>query len=300
MVLGLALAAPSPSAALILRSWGSTLSPTPTLDTANGASHASGGHPTRHAISPFLHDGADLAIWNVRVAGAAASAPRGGQVRAIRVKGCAAKDVTAPTQLSLGVPVNTIEFQTLVRKPHGAYRSTATAGRFELPFCSNSPNPSRGRISTQTVTSFAPIHMCIARGNTVGLYGLGGFVPSAVGFPWYPQGVPLEVLASSPRSSMASFLDADISGGVYAPGGRPRGVNSGWGTEPGEELMLQVVEGVGGDAYGLCPGGTADEPTISNRVLCAYHRPYDGHPRCGRKSDRPRRSQWTDRPGAVH
>jgi hypothetical protein len=270
----------------------------PTLDTANGASFRSGDRPTRREILPYPHDGSDIALWNTRVAGGAATAPRGGQVRAIRVKGCAVEDLTAPVQMSLGVPINTLNFQTLVRQHDGSYKAAATAGRFELPFCSNSVQPAIGRISTQTITTFRPIHMCIARGNAVGIYSIGGFIPNPVGPSWYPEGVPLEILSKVAGSSANAFADADAAGGLYAPGARPRGPNSGWAAEPGDELMLQVVEGVGGDAYGPCPGGTADEPTSSNEVLCAYHRPYHGHPRCGREADRVR-SESDTAPG-VH
>jgi hypothetical protein len=283
------IAMPSVSAARIIAPWGSDLSLTPTLDTANAASHASGDRPTRREITPYPHDGADIALWNTQVAHGRSTAPRGGQVRAVRVKGCAIKDNTAPFQLSVGVPVNTINFQTLARQPHGSYKATATAGPFQLPFCSNSAKPASGPISTHSITSFSPIHMCIARGDTVDLDSIGGFIPNAIGPAWYPEGVPLKVLSREKGSSANAFADADISGGVYAPGARPRGANSGWGVEPGEELMLQPVEGVGGDAYGLCPGGTADEPTSSNKVLCAYRAPYDGHRRCGREAGRARR-----------
>jgi hypothetical protein len=278
----------APASARILKPWGSSLSTTPTLDTANGASHATVDRPTHRGISPYVHDGADIALWNTLVTGRPATAPRGGQVRALRVRGCAVEDLTAPAQVSLGVPVNTIEFQTLSRQRGGSYKADVTAGRFPLPFCSNTANPATGRVSTNTVTTFRPIHMCIRRGNTVGVYGIGGFVPNSVGTPWYPQGVPLEILSRTRGSAISSFVDADISNGVYEPGARPRGVNSGWGHEPRMELMLQVVEGVGGDAYGLCPGGTAEEPTNSNAVICAFHRPYDGHRQCGRAGDRAR------------
>jgi hypothetical protein len=297
--LGLLMAMPSVSAARMIAPWGSDLSLTPTLDTANGASHGSGDLPTRHEITPDPHDGADIALWNTKVAHGQPTAPRGGQVRAIRVKGCAIKDNSAPFQLSVGVPVNTINFQTLARQPDGSYKATATAGPFQLPFCSNSANPASGPISTNSITSFSPIHMCIARGNTVDLYSIGGFIPNAIGPSWYPEGVPFEVLARMKGSSVNAFADADISAGVYAPGARPRGPNSGWGVQPGEELMVQAVEGVGGDAYGLCPGGTADEPTSSNKVLCAYHAPYDGHRKCGREANRARRHR-ADRAGAIH
>src|SRR5207248_3233250 len=101
-------------------------------------------------ISPYVHDGADIALWNTRVTGGSATAPRGGQVLAFRIRGCAVEDDTAPVQLSLGVPVNTIEFQTLTRQRDGSYKSDVTAGTFRLPFCSDSADPPRGRVSTRT------------------------------------------------------------------------------------------------------------------------------------------------------
>jgi hypothetical protein len=281
------LLAPAGAAARMVPPWGSTLSATPTVGTANGASHASGGRPTRHEINPYSHDGSDIALWSTRVAGGHATAPRGGQVRALRLKGCAVKDPTAPSQRSLNVPVDTIEFQTLVRAG-GSFKAAVTAGTFLLPFCSDSVRPDRGRISTATITTFHPIHMCIARGNTVGLYGLGGFVPGlSGGLGWYPEGIPLEILARVRGSSSDAFVDADVSNGVYSPDARPRGAHSGWGREPGLELMLQVVEGVGADAYGLCPGGTAEEPSKTNTVVCAVRPPLDGHRRCTRAKDHP-------------
>jgi hypothetical protein len=285
---GIGLCAPSGAAARMISPWGSPLSAAPTVDTANGASHASGDRPTRREITPYPHDGSDIALWNTRVAGGRAVAPRGGQVREVRLKGCAVEDPSAPTQRSLGVPVNTIEFQTLMPAHGGAYRATATAGLFRLPFCSNSTDPARGRISTATITTFRPIHLCIGRGGTVDLYGLGGFVPSPGGLGWYPEGVPLEILAGVHGSASIAFVDADVGKGRYSPGARPRGPHSGWGYEPGFELMLQAVEGVGADAYGLCPGGTAEEPSSSNAVICAVRPPYDGHRSCGRAADRPR------------
>lgn len=291
VIAALALAVAPSSGARILAPWGASLAATPTLDTANGASHATGGRPTRHAISPDPHDGADLAVWNTRLAVGSAVAPRGGQVRAVRIKGCALKDTSAPTQTSGGTHVNTINFQALTPQRDGSYRPDVTAAGFRLPFCSHSADPKEGAVNTSTVTTFQPVHMCISKGDTVGFYDIGGFIPNSSGLPWYSEGVPFEVIASVAGSSMSSFADADVSGGRYLPGARPRGTNSGFGSESHEQLMLQVVEGTGGDAYGLCPGGTANEPATSNRVLCAYHPPYDRHRHCGHaRGDRLRRS----------
>lgn len=288
MLAGVTLAVAPSAQARILHPWGSDLAATPTLDTANGASHASRDQPTRRAISPDPHDGADLALWNSHLAVGSAVAPRGGQVLGVRVKGCAVEDRSAPTQTSAGTPVNTINFQALTRQRVGSYNADVTAPGFRMPFCSNSAHPARGRTSTSTITTFHPIHLCVARGDAVGFYDIGGYIPNSNGPSWYPEGVPFRVIATTGGSSMNSFADADISGGLYAPGARPRGPNSGRGEERREELMLQVVEGVGPDAYGLCPGGTANEPANSNTIVCVDHAPYGRHPHCGRAANKAR------------
>ncbi len=278
------------ASAKILAPWGSNLAGTPTLDTANGASRANHEHSTEHTVYPDPHDGADFTLWNVNLPGAEAHAPSGGQIRAIRVKGCAVEDHSAPSQLSAGTPVNLIDFQSLVSQRDGSSKSIATAPDFTLPFCSDSRHPASGRISTSTVTTFHPIHMCVARGGTVSFYDIGGFVPNPNGQGWYPEGVPFDVIARVEGASMDSFADADLANGTYAAGSSPRGSGSGWGREHGEELMLQVSEGIGPDAYGLCPGGTANEPGDSNAVVCVAHPPYGGHRRCGRTADADRRT----------
>src|SRR5579864_1737619 len=209
----------------ILRPWGSDLSGTPTLDTANGASYASRDQPTRHALNPFPHDGADLALWNTHLGAGRTTAPAGGQVLAIRVKGCALEDHSAPSQLSAGVPVNQINFQAL--SPAGSgYVPTATAAGFRLPFCSSTAHPRQGRVNTNTITTFHPIHLCVAPGDLVDFYDIGGFIPNPSGPSWYPEGVPFEIIKRVPGASMESFADANASLGGFAAGAHPMGVNS--------------------------------------------------------------------------
>jgi hypothetical protein len=272
------------ASARILRPWGSSLSGTPTLDTANGASYGTRDQPIRHVLTPFPHDGADLALWNTHLIGERSTAPTGGQVLAIRIKGCALEDLSAPNQLSAGVPVNQINFQALAPSG-GGYVPTATAAGFHLPFCSSSVHPRRGGVNTNTITTFHPIHLCVARGDVVDFYDIGGFIPNPSGPSWYPEGLPFEVITRVARDSMVSFEDANASLGGFAPGTHPMGLDSGWGTESGQEVMLQVIEGTGADAYGLCPGGTAEEPLSSNEIVCVYHPPYGHHPRCTAAAD---------------
>jgi hypothetical protein len=300
----LALAFPVVSRATVLAPWGSSLSATPTLDTANGASAETNDEPLSsfsgrnadNAIStafssgctrsygattinctPWIHSGADNTVWNTAVAGGSATAPQGGQVLEVRIKGCAVKDPNSPTQSSStgtggSVPVNTIEFQTLTPLTGGSYRVDATAGPFTLPFCSDTPS------GANTITTYQPVHMCVSAGDTVSFYDLGGTVPNSGGPAYYPQGVPFQVIAPVAGSGTASFTDADTANGLYSYGAQPRGNNSGWGQEGNQEVMLQVVEGVGDDAYGLCPGGNAEEPSNSNTVLCVERHTNPGDP----------------------
>ena len=117
------LAIPGAAGATVIAPWGSSLSQTPTLDTANGASSQTNDEPKGlhdgsnedQAIStgfdgncmsapygtdgsfpctPWMHDGADNTEWNTAVAGGTATAPAGGQILQIKVKGCAVKDRT--------------------------------------------------------------------------------------------------------------------------------------------------------------------------------------------------------------
>jgi hypothetical protein len=298
----MALALPSVSGATVLAPFGPDLSSTtPTLDTANGDYHHDGtATPSTAAISPQNHDGADLAVWN---SSPSYVAPADGQILQLRVKGCAVKDTTVPAQdstgsgtgtdgqqYSVGVPVNTINFQTL--KPNtpstGSYQADQTAPAGQLfPFCSDSVHPSQGTVSTTTVTTFQPVHFCIRKGEAVNFYDIGGNVPerganNPTG-PWYPQGVPFMVIANT-GAGINSFADADQINhtgqtAVYSPGGTIAGTpNSGWGQVGSEQLMLQVVEGVGDDAYGQCPGGDANEPTNSNSVNCVERHTSPGDP----------------------
>jgi hypothetical protein len=329
----LSLVLPATSGATILPPWGSSLAATPTLDTANGASYATddmplstynggaqdnGGSQDEGIYTSFtagcmhtydrndgtnktlpctnwIHSGGDNTLWNTSVAGGSATAPQGGQVLDIKVKGCAVKDTSTPggIQTSTGdggqqVPVNWLEFQALTPQSGGSFApdpSPATAGpdgtHFALPFCSNSADPTQGPVSTSTVTTYEPVHMCIASGGTVSFYDNGGTILAASGAPiqtsWYPQGVPFMVISSVGGSNTDSFTDSHGLSS-YNPGQQPNGNNSGWGTESGHELMLQVIEGVGDDAYGLCPGGNANEGSNSNTVICVYHHTNPGDP----------------------
>jgi hypothetical protein len=258
--------------ATILSPWGSDLSATPSLDTANGDTSDTGSTVgAARAIAPNPHEAEDLGVWNA-AASAGATARQGGQVLEVKIEGCSVKDKTAPSQDSAGTPVNTIEFQTLA--PRGRdWTATATAGRFLLPFC-GSAGSAGTTVSPGYVSTYRPLHECISRGDAVAFHNIGGFIPSqGKRGPWYPQGVPMEVIAVAASSKLDSFVGVATSTygpRIWGPNDKTRAERgrSGWGTEAGEELMLQIIEGAGDDAYGVCPGGLANEASNSNAVKC--------------------------------
>jgi hypothetical protein len=274
----LALVLPATSGASTL-TWGPDLSAPVTLDTANG-DHTAGENVNspKPAIAPVSHSAEDLGVWND-----GNRAPAGGQVLQVNVKGCAVEDKSAPTQDStdpgppaVTVPVNTIVFQSLV--PSGSnWTAAATSGQFTLPFCSDSQNPDTGQpVNTSTVNQFQPVHMCIAPGGQVALHDIGGFIPSQDkgrdGGPWYTQGIPLAVIASA-SDTIDSFVGVGVS--TYGPGLYGSGdtadesrSKAGYANNAAEQVQLQVIEGVGDDAYGQCPGGDAVEPSNANNVVC--------------------------------
>jgi hypothetical protein len=267
--------------------FGSDLSAVPTLDTANGA-YSNNGDPAgpENALLPNPHAAEDATVWNATMPSGSPGAPVGGQVTGVKVEGCAIEDTTAPSQDSQGTPVNTVLFQVLVpqTQPDGSinYTPVATAGNFLMPFCSSSADPTTGPVNTSTVTTFSPVHECVSPGDLIAFHDIGGFIPpSGGGGPWYPQGTPFDVIALLGGSEMNSYIGF-MSG--YGPNSPPE-AGAGFASEPREQLEMQMVEGTGGDAYGLCPGGSANEPGDSNQVICDYGTSSEGHPACDRNGN---------------
>jgi hypothetical protein len=250
--------------------FGSDLSATPTLDTADGADGSARSPGDEHSIWPDPHVAEDLDVWNTALGTGSAGAPTGGQAVQVKVKGCAIKDHHALTerggqQYSPGpqmpksqqTRVNLILFQVETPRSNGSYTIGPTSKGGLMPFCSHSGDPARGPTSTSTVTSFSPLHLCLARGDIVSFHDIGGVVFGPHGTGWYLQGVPFDVIAPVAGSSMASNDGPSRTPTSYGPVRAPAHSGTGYGLEPGKELMLQVVEGTGRDAYSACPGGKA-------------------------------------------
>lgn len=277
-VLAVALLAIPAAANANFTTWGSNLGATPNADTANGATHANPSG-TSNVILPNPHDGQDLSVFNTTVAGGTALASQGGQVLKVTIKGCAVKDPSSPSQQSPDgtggyQPVNAIEFIIEVPNGQGGWSNGPVAGMFRLPFCGD-PAPTGGVYTATSLSTFQPVHMCISPGDTVALHDLGGFVPGP-GAGYYPQGIPLKVISQGARSNTASYIGQASS---FGPASAAK--TSGFYTESGQELMLQVTEGTGEDAYGLCPGGRAVESSTDNAVICVSGGPSsEGYPMC--------------------
>jgi hypothetical protein len=226
------------------------------------------------------HSAEDLGVWNPGI-----TAPTGGQIVSIQVTGCALEDVGSPVQESQGVPVNTLLFQTLtpsgsswtVDNTAGAAAGDGSAFPFQLPFCQSAANPTGA--SAGTVTTYEPLHLCVNAGDVVAFHDLGGFVDD--GGPFYPQGIPMEVLAPVSGPGTDSFIGVGVPSlgpGVFGTldttlFGQDQ---SGYATEADQEVTLQVVEATGNDAYGLCSGGFGDEPLNSNAIDCDFTTSADG------------------------
>jgi hypothetical protein len=223
--------------------FGSPLAVPATLNTADNLNYEGSGVSVLAAIFHIPHDGADTALWNVALAGAAPAAPAGGQILSVRLEGCAQQPEGAPP------PLTQIHFQDLVSQPGGGVKANLTSQAFDIPVCG------AGGATGSTVTTYLPTNFCVSQGDYVSFTDEGGFVPRETGMPPYPAGVPYMVIGSVESSTMDSFIrnGGTNNGDTFSPGDRT--YHDGFATNRGEELMLQATLGTGPDAISWCPGG---------------------------------------------
>ena len=212
--------------------FGSDLTPTANLETVD-------------SLKPDPHFGADTALWNTTASDPSAASPAPGQIVSVRVKGCA--------QAAAGATTTTTEvhFQDLVPQADGTYKVNVTSQAFNLPICGQGADQN-------TITTFQPTNLCVNKGDYVDFNDNGGFDPA-----FYPNGVPLFVMASRTGSSMDSFIrhNGTGNGATFAPSDTT--ANDGFAQEPNQELLLQASLATGPDATPLCPGGTAGTPAVA-------------------------------------
>jgi hypothetical protein len=180
-----------------------------------GAATASYAHPV------------DTAFWSKTQAnGASPTVPRVGQVRVIRVRGCARPGSGGQS------PLTQIHFQTLASRGGDAVNVRATSQPLNMPVCG------RGA-SAGTVTTFHPLYLCARPGDYVAFNDEGG---AGAGFP---NGVRYKVFGAASGAVTDSFTRA---------GGTNNGASF-TGTElTGVHLLLQYVLGTGHNARPYCRG----------------------------------------------
>jgi hypothetical protein len=245
-VLAALLAALAPAASLAaITTFGSPLSGPATLNTADDLGYL--GTYTQVPPSPeapngvfhTAHWGADGALWNVALATGSASATATGQAVKVSLEGCAKPASGGPS------PLTQIHFQALSPLPGGGARVNLTSQPFDIPVCGHNG------AGASTITTYAPINLCVSQGDYVALNEEGGYVPYV-----YRSGVPYQVIGEAQGSTMNSFIrgNGTGNGATMSPG--DRNANDGFASNANEELMLQVTLGTGADATHICPGGT--------------------------------------------
>ncbi|HEX8102111.1 MAG TPA: hypothetical protein VF533_05845 [Solirubrobacteraceae bacterium] len=174
----------------------------------------------------------DTVYWHGKVSRhGRAKAPATGQVLAIKIKGTALSS-HQPTDPARGGETM-IHFQTLEPLPGGQMRVKVTSGQFFLP---------TRDAGSQTVTTFRPENMCIAKGESVGVNSVGGYWPDS-----YPNGTPLRIFGKVRKAKYRWFEGAGMTGngGVFGSTKVKK-----------RELLMQMRLGTGGDATINCPGGS--------------------------------------------
>lgn len=190
--------------------------------------------------------GADTAFWPLTVDGSQFTIPADGQVLSVKLKGTVFKEKGAAD------PANLIHIQTFTPAAGDGTRQVyLTSQDFYLPI--DQPN---------TVTTFTPENLCVKQGGTVAFNNIGGFkfggsLDAPLDNNHYLSGAPFAVFGANSTSSMARFTsdEGTKNGATVSPQtanqqpGAPVGQ-----TNPGKELLMQIVVGTGDDRSEPCGG----------------------------------------------
>lgn len=226
--------------------FGSPLGVSASKDTANDLDYQGSNVPLPGSVFHIPHDGADAALWNVRLPVGDPTAPMDGQVVSVRLEGCAKSNGPAP--------LTQIHFQSLAPLAGGGAKVELTSQAFDIPVCGV------GGASGSTVSSYDPINLCVAQGDYVAFNEEGGFVGSQSGPPPYPAGVPYMVIGNVSGATMDSFIRNNAVGNGSVFSATDTTNHDGFASNADEELMLQATLATGPDATPICPGGTKGLP----------------------------------------
>jgi hypothetical protein len=233
--------------------FGSPMTVPASKDTANDLNYRGSDVPLPGSVFHIPHDGADGALWNVRLPVGAPTAPLDGQVVSVRLEGCAKSNGPSP--------LTQIHFQSLAPMAGGGAKVELTSQAFDIPVCG--VNGARG----STVSAYDPINLCVAQGDYVAFNEEGGFIGAQNGLPPYPAGVPYMVIGGVAGATMDSFIrnNGVGNGATFSPNDTTS--HDGFAANANEELMLQATLATGPDATPVCPGGTKGlPPPGSSRV----------------------------------
>jgi hypothetical protein len=204
----LVLLAVAPAASARWYTLGSDLKPTPTI---------------------VEHHGADSAFWNVKLgSGGLTTAPVGGQVTEVKVKGVVLKDPTGRKN-----PIPMIHFQTLHPHSDGTFEVELSSAPFYVPI-GGDPN---------TISTYRPVNMCLHKGDYLDFNDIGGNE-----WWWGPwDGMPFLTFARVLGSATSFYTKNNGTniGSHWAP----------HDTREGEELLMQMKFATGPHATDICPGG---------------------------------------------
>lgn len=250
--IALALVVLSAGADAATLTFGSPLALPASKDTANDLNYRGSDVALPGSVFHIPHDGADGALWNVRLPVGAPTAPQDGQVVRVRLEGCA-KSNGPP-------PLTQIHFQSLAPIAGGGAKVELTSQAFDIPVCGD------GGASGATVSVYDPINLCVAQGDYVAFDEEGGFVGSQNGPPPYPAGVPYMVIGAVAGATMDSFIRNNGVGNGATFSADDTTNHDGFAANDGEELMLQATLATGPDATSICPGGTRGLPPPGSRT----------------------------------
>jgi hypothetical protein len=173
--------------------------------------------------------GADSAFWNVKLgSGGLTTAPVGGQVTEVRVKGIVIPDPTGRRN-----PIPMIHFQTLHPQGDGSNKVELSSAPFYVPIGGD----------RETVSTYRPVNMCLHRGDYLDFNDIGGN-------EWWwgnYDGMPFLTFARSPGSATSFYTKNNGTN-----------INSQWSpdwTHDGQELLMQMKFATGPNATDICPGG---------------------------------------------
>jgi hypothetical protein len=163
----------------------------------------------------------DTAFWSV---GAAPTVPRAGQVRVIRLRGCALPGRKGQS------PLTQIHFQTLTPGGGSSVSVKATSQPLNIPVCGRGASP-------RTVSTFHPLYLCAVPGDYVAFNDEGGFGPG------FPRGVRYRVFGPAAAAVTDTFTKA---------GGTNNGAHLNGTPIAGVKLMMSYVLGTGHNARPYC------------------------------------------------